>query len=85
MAATTAARDPALYFFRQDVRKILMKLTGFDLKKIYAKGFNPGRRNAEIQLLTQKQLEAVRAHDSYSNFHPKFFTLKHNSNKTKGK
>ena len=56
----SAAKDPALYFFRDDVRKILTRLTGFDLKRIFSKGFNPSRKNAEIQLLTQKQLDEVR-------------------------
>lgn len=55
----SAARDPAIYFFRNDVRNILNKVTGFDLKKIFSKGFNPARKNAEIQLLTQQQLEEV--------------------------
>lgn len=57
--ASAAAKDPARYFFRDDVREILTRLTGFDLQRIFRKGFNPTRKNAEIQLLTQNQLDEV--------------------------
>lgn len=54
-----AAKDPALFFIQKDVRTILKKLTGCDMNKIFRKGFNPTKKNSEIQLLTQNQLESV--------------------------
>ena len=38
---------------------ILVKLTGFDLNKIFKSGFNPNLKNSEIKLLTKKQLDKV--------------------------
>lgn len=54
-----AAKNPAKYFVRKDVMNILVKVTGFDLKKIFQPRFNPELKNSEIQLLTQKELDQV--------------------------
>ena len=51
------AKDPAKYFIRRDVQELLIKVTGFDLSKIFKPDFNPELKNSEIQLLTQSQLE----------------------------
>lgn len=57
---SAAVRNPANYFIKKDVQDILVKLTGFDLKRIFRKGFNPQMRSSNIELLTQKQLDEVK-------------------------
>jgi hypothetical protein len=59
MAAARIAKDPAKFFIRKDVHDLLVKVTGFDMSKIFKPDFNPALKNSEIQLLTQSQLEAV--------------------------
>ena len=51
-----AAKNLAQYCIRKDVKDILHKITGFDLKKIFKYDFNPKLRSSKIQLLTKKQL-----------------------------
>ena len=53
------ANNPAKIFIRNDVLKILRRVTGFDLNKIFKSEFNVKLRNSEIKLLTSKQLEKV--------------------------
>ena len=53
-------KDPAKFFIRKDVQDILVKVTGFDVNKIFKTDFNPALKNSDIQLLTQTQLEKVR-------------------------
>ncbi len=53
----SAVKNPAKYFIRKDVKDILTRVTGFDLKKIFKTGFNPKLKSSTIQLLTQKQLD----------------------------
>ena len=53
------ANNPASVFIRNDVMKILQRVTGFDLKKIFKSGFNIKLKTSEIKLLTTKQLEMV--------------------------
>lgn len=60
MASSLKAKDPARLFIRQDVQELLVKLTGFDLSKIFKPDFNTTLQNSDIQLLTQSQLESVR-------------------------
>jgi hypothetical protein len=52
-----AAKNPAKYFVRNDVRNILQRVTGFDLNKIFKNSFNPKLKSSTIQLLTKKQLD----------------------------
>jgi len=58
MSVSAAAKNPAKFFVRQDVMNILVRVTGFDVKKIFAAGFNPKLKTSEIQLLTKEQLDA---------------------------
>jgi hypothetical protein len=53
------AKDPAKFFIRKDVQELLVKVTGFDMSRIFKPDFNPKLKNSEIQLLTQSQLEEV--------------------------
>ncbi len=51
------ARNPAKYFIRKDVQQILISLTGCDINKIFAPGFNPAKKQSQIELLTDEQLK----------------------------
>jgi hypothetical protein len=53
------ANNPAKIFIRNDVLKILQRVTGFDLKKIFKSEFNVHLKDSEIKLLTTQQLEKV--------------------------
>ena len=53
------ANNPAKIFIRNDVMKILQRVTGFDVKKIFKSGFNVHLKDSEIKLLTTQQLEKV--------------------------
>lgn len=49
----------AKYFIRNDVQNILNKISGFDFNKIYSHKYNENLKKAEIQLLTNKELNLV--------------------------
>jgi len=53
------ANNPAKIFIRNDVMKILQRVPGFDVKKIFKSGFNVHLKDSEIKLLTTQQLEKV--------------------------
>ena len=54
-----ASVNPGTIFIRNDVTKILQRVTGFDVKKIFQSGFNLHLKDSEIKLLTTAQLERV--------------------------
>jgi hypothetical protein len=59
MATARLVKDPARFFIRKDVQDILVKVTGFDLNRIFKTSFNPHLKDSEIQLLTESQLQKV--------------------------
>lgn len=52
-------KDVGKLFIRKDVQDLLLKITGFDMNKIFRSRFNRGYEKPSMQFLTDKQLERV--------------------------